>query len=80
MNIEDLLKTDTSELSLSDMIAKVGGNVLDRPDDVYRLRKRHENDSGIQMEEDDFGIREKDGIHGAFPEIVKSLNDIIEKD
>ena len=80
MSIEDLMKTDTSKLSLSDMIAKVDGDVLNRPADVYRLRKRHEEDSGIPMEEDDFGIREKDGIHGAFPEVVKSLNDVLEMD
>lgn len=77
MSIDELLKTDTSGMSLSEMISKIGDSILANPNALYLLRKRHESDSGIPMEEDDFGIKEHDMIHGAFKEIEKSLTDAL---
>lgn len=80
MTVAELLKADTSKMSLSDMIAKVGDSVLEDEDGLYQLRKRHEADSSIPMEEDDFGNGERNGIHESFPEITKSLNDVLERE
>ena len=73
--VDGLLEGDTSEMTLSDMIDKVGGDVLSYPDQVYRLRRRHEEDTDEPMEEDDFGRSESRIGEQMFPGISERLSE-----
>lgn len=70
--VDEILAHDTSALSLAEMI-----EMLDDVSDqnaIFRLRKRHEIDSGIPMEEDEFG----EGEASLFSDALASINEKLE--
>ena len=70
MTADEILKLDTEKLSLKEMVDMLDDSITKDPmsfgEAVYRLRRRHEIDSGIPMEEDYFGEQEAEMVRGLF--------------
>lgn len=73
MKLDELLAKDTNGMSLSQMIDAVDG-AMDDENVILAIRKRHEEDTGIPMEEDDLGKLFSVKMEMAFPEITTRLN------
>ena len=62
MTADEILKLDTEKMSLNKMVGMLDSNITRDPalfgEEVYKLRRRHEIDTGIPMEEDCFGEQE----------------------
>ena len=62
MTADEILKLDTEKMSLNKMVGMLDSNITRNPalfgEEVYKLRRRHEIDTGIPMEEDCFGEQE----------------------
>ena len=62
MTAEQILELDTEAMSLQEMVAKLDHSITKDPmafgEAVYLLRRQHEIDTGIPMEEDYFGEQE----------------------
>lgn len=74
MKLDELLAKDTNGMSLSQMIDAVDG-AMDDENVILAIRKRHEEDTGIPMEEDDLGKLFSVKMEMAFPEITTRLNE-----
>ena len=61
-------------MSLTDMINKLTPSER-YDDDVLQLRLRHEDDTGIAMEEDELGEQLCEMGEEMFPEVVERLQD-----
>ncbi|MBQ3290189.1 MAG: hypothetical protein IJH50_12335 [Kiritimatiellae bacterium] len=79
MTLEEILKQDTSDKSLTELIEMLDSDEVDNEHAILQLRLRHEEDTGIPMEEDDFGIQFQMRMHSLaermFPRIVKRLKE-----
>jgi len=74
MKLDELLAKDTNGMSLSQMIDAVDG-AMDDENVILAIRKRHEEDTGIPMEEDDLGKLFSVKMEMAFPGITIRLNE-----
>lgn len=78
MTLQEILDQDTSNMSLTDMINQLTPS--DHYDeDVLQLRLRHEDDTGIPMEEDEIGEEMGDLAHQMFPGIEERLQNAEEE-
>lgn len=72
MTLEEILAQDTSKMSISEMLNMLGS--LADLDAVQAIRERHEDDTGIPMEEDEIGIGGMSELgRRMFPGIVERL-------
>ena len=62
MTADEILKTDTTKKSLNELVNLLDEAIFDDPgrfgEEVYKLRRRKEEETGVPMEEDAFGIQE----------------------
>lgn len=62
MTADEILKTDTAKKSLNELVNMLDGEIFADPElfgeEVYKLRVRKEEETGIPMEEDAFGRQE----------------------
>ena len=69
MTADEILKTDTSKKSLCELVNLLDGEIFDDPDrfgdEVYKLRRRKEAETGVPMEEDAFGVQEAELMRNA---------------
>ncbi|MBQ2625015.1 MAG: hypothetical protein IJG18_07965 [Kiritimatiellae bacterium] len=64
MTADEILKTDTSKKNICELVDMLDSEIFDDPErfgeEVYKLRVRKEEETGIPMEEDAFGRQEAD--------------------
>lgn len=64
MTADEILKTDTSKKNICELVDMLDSEIFDDPErfgeEVYKLRVRKEEETGIPMEEDVFGRQEAD--------------------
>jgi len=62
MTADEILKTDTSKKNICELVDMLDSEIFDDPErfgeEVYKLRVRKEEETGIPMEEDAFGRQE----------------------
>ena len=62
MTADEILKTDTSKKNICVLVDMLDSEIFDDPErfgeEVYKLRVRKEEETGIPMEEDAFGRQE----------------------
>ena len=72
--VDEILSMDTARLSLEDMIAMLKCKGEHFADDIMKLRIRHEEDTGIPMEEDSISVQEDKRMINKFHGIYGKLN------
>lgn len=83
MTADEILKTDTSKKSLNELVNMLDSEIFDDPErfgeEVYKLRVRKEEETGIPMEEDAFGVQEAEllgfGAQSVKEELEKAGSD-----
>ena len=67
MTADEILKTDTSKKNICELVDMLDSEIFDDPErfgeEVYKLRVRKEEETGIPMEEDAFGRQEAELKH-----------------
>jgi len=62
MTADEILKTDTSKKNICELVDMLDSEIFNDPErfgeEVYKLRVRKEEETGIPMEEDAFGRQE----------------------
>ncbi len=71
--VEEILKMDTSKMSLDEMVSMLSSSGKKFADDVLKLRLRHEEDTGVPMEEDDMSEAENEVLGEQFKSITDRL-------
>ena len=71
--VEEILKMDTSKMSLDEMVSMLSSSGKTFADDVLKLRLRHEEDTGVPMEEDEMSEAENEVLGEQFKSITDRL-------
>jgi hypothetical protein len=74
-SLKEILEMDTSGMSLSEMINMLPdeGTPAEFAHNILQLRLKHEDDTGIPMEEDEIGEQESERIDEVFGDITNRL-------
>ena len=79
MTADEILKTDTSKKSLNELVNMLDSEIFDDPelfgDEVLKLRRRKEDETGVPMEEDAFGVQEAELMRNAPQSVLDALAD-----
>lgn len=79
MTADEILKTDTSKKSLNELVNMLDSEIFDDPelfgDEVLKLRRRKEDETGVPMEEDAFGVQEAELMRNAPQSVLDALSD-----
>ena len=79
MTADEILKTDTSKKSLNELVNMLDSEIFDNPelfgDEVLKLRRRKEDETGVPMEEDAFGVQEAELMRNAPQSVLDALAD-----
>lgn len=73
-SVDEILAMDTAGMSLDDMISMLDCEGDTFADDIMKLRIRHEEDTGIPMEEDSISVQEDKRMINKFHGIYGKLN------
>lgn len=77
MTADEILKTDTTKKNLCALVDMLDSEIFDDPDrfgdEVLKLRKRKEAETGIPMEEDAFGQQEAELMRNAPQSVLDAL-------
>ena len=71
--VKEILSMDTSNMTLEEMISMLDSNGKNFADDVLQLRLKHEEDTGVAMENDEIAEQENEYFGKTFKEIVDRL-------
>ena len=73
--LEEILSMDTSQMSLSELVEMLPhtDDPKEFADAIFKIRLKHEDDTGIPMEEDEMGEQESEQIGKEFGFITERL-------
>lgn len=72
-SVDEILAMETYKMSLEEMISMLGSTGDEFISDILKLRLRHEDDTGIPMEEDSIAEQENEMIGERFGSIANRL-------